>query len=600
LTDLKSPHARSRQEIGAIQRAHSIAQGNFSFLQHEVRFGKKIGWHESSVSRLWLYHLHYFDYVRDLLIWGASEDSKAAYGTFRQIACSWIEANEFLIGDGWHPYTISLRIVNWLNALSFFAAELEDDKETDLLLTASTYAQAQILFSDLELDVRGNHLIENLRALIWAGLSFAGDEPQLWVRRALRLLEVEVAEQVLADGGHFERSPGYHLRVFKQLFEIAVWLRRSERQPLLWLDHAIRQMRQYLWTILPPDGSLPLLKDTTRDGEVSPPEMLTAAAVYFDEPLYKCVETFGLYPLLVFGAEARSRFHSWAVHDQRGSEALTASGHLVMRDRKSREYLIFDVGKPCPEYLPAHAHADLLTFELSVGCQPVVVDSGVFQYQAGPWRDYFRSTRAHNTVEIGGENQSEVWGAFRVGRRARPGPFFWNVGPTFVLAQGEHDGYGRLAVPVTHQRTIVYGPESFWVVADQLWGKGITTARSYLHLHPRTFAEQVGTSLWRVRSGESILWITALAQDMSAIISGQTDEPRQGWYSERFGEIQSNTTVILTRQGPLPMFFGYIMSRETPTDCRVAGDSHGHYVEVDFPQRTYRLTLIRGTRPLFS
>ena len=199
-------------------------------------------------------------------------------------------------------------------------------------------------------------------------------------------------------------------------------------------------MLDYLIATLAPDGQMPLLKDTTWDNEADPNDLLSAGALYFNEPSLKKNDDFRLYPLLLFGVNAWERFKRWPVGDSpRTSAALRESGHFIMRDEEKAEYLIFDAGKPCPDNLPAHAHADMLSYELMVGARRVVVDSGVYEYAAGPWRDYFRSTRAHNTVEIAAENQSEVWDSFRVARRARPGRVVWeDLGPGCFLIARKH------------------------------------------------------------------------------------------------------------------------------------------------------------------
>src|SRR5438067_13909420 len=172
-------------------------------------------------------------------------------------------------------------------------------------------------------------------------------------------------------------------------------------------------MLDVLDNLIMADGRLPLLKDTTYDG--LDPHALLAAAAHERKP--------------------------------RPTLFLAESGYAIFRPRDGAS-LIVDVGPPCPDYLPAHAHADMLSFELCLGGRRVIVDSGVYTYEAGEWRDLFRSTRAHNTVEVDGENQSEVWSSFRVGRRARP----HNVVFRDNGVEGEHDGYERLAVPVRHRR----------------------------------------------------------------------------------------------------------------------------------------------------
>ncbi|HEX3083080.1 MAG TPA: alginate lyase family protein [Pyrinomonadaceae bacterium] len=589
-------------EIGAaINRAREAAAHKFCFLHTDVSFGDEIRWHDPELSQLWRYHLHYFDYVRDLLIWAASGEADVAYPVFRRFALSWIHANRTLSGDGWHPYTISLRVVNWLHALSFFSKQLAVDEVTADLILSSLYGQVQVLYSNLEFDVRGNHLMENLRALIWAGVAFEGPEPQSWFEQGMRLLEAEVAEQILGDGGHFERAPGYHLVVFKDLLEIALLLKRNTNDVSSWLDAAVRRMTDYLWKILPPNGDIPLLKDSTWGQESPAQELLTASAVFFDEPAYKHSDRFGLYNLLLFGVQGFKKFMSWPIDNSpRGSVALSASGHYVIRHQENGDHMILDAGKTCPDYLPAHAHADSLTYELTIGGQRIMVDSGVYEYQSGPWRDYFRSTRAHNTVEVAAENQSEMWGSFRVGQRARPGPVVWQVGDDYVAVQGEHDGYRRLSIPVIHQRTVIYGAERFWLVVDQLWGNGRTTANDYVHLHPHLSFEDTDAATWRIGAALLPLWLTAFGYQEHSITNGQLTPLRQGWYSENFGQIEANSVLTLSRSGLLPLCFGYVIAADSPAGAQAVTLDGGHEIKLTIKGHSRTLRLLRAEPPQFQ
>ncbi len=599
LLDTPSPGPWEAEVLAAQTRAKKTANMEFCFLKHGVAFGQEPRWNDATQSQLWRYHLHYFDYLRDLFIWKAGGESRHAYQTFRQLVRSWIDGNATLSGDGWHAYTISLRVVNWIHACSVFEEELHADRETKNLLLSSLYAQSQILFTDLEFDVRGNHLLENLRALIWAGLVFEGVEARQWFARAMRILEQEVEEQILTDGGHFERSPGYHLVVFKDLLEIGLWLRRNDKAAPAWLDSALHRMHQYLWSILAPDGNVPLLKDTAWDAASNPRDLLTVSALYFDEPAHKYSEQFGLYPLLIFGLEGWSKFRSWTPNDStRDSVALPASRHYVMRDEQRRDYLILDAGKTCPDYLPAHAHADLLTYELSSDGQRVVVDSGVYEYRAGPWRDFFRSTRAHNTIEVAGENQSEVWSSFRVGRRAHPGPVHWRDNDSYVLVQAEHDGYLRLSIPVVHQRTILWRKCRFWAVIDQLWGDGSPSLTNYVHLSPGLSLKSVDLSTWAIPEVRLPLWLTAFGSLSCSVVEGQT-EPVQGWYSEEFGEVQANTVLALHSQETLPQCCGYIIARGQPAAASATNLPKGHEVKLTHEGESRTLRLVRGAPPEF-
>jgi len=597
LRDLEKKGPLHEELNAVIERAISIANQRFSFLGESVEFADEIRWNNPDVNQLWRYNLHYFDYVRDLLVWAALDNEDTAYATFKRLALSWIENNSFISGDGWHPYTISLRLVNWLFAFPFFSKQLAADTQAAKQMLASAHGQARFLFSNLELDVRGNHLLENLRAVIWAGIAFEGPEARKWLARGMTLLEIEVREQVLSDGGHFERCPGYSVVVFRDLLEIAIWLSRNKGFAPEWLDNALRRMADYLWKVMPPNEKVPLLKDSAWDATVTPLEVISACAIYLDDPSLKHATSAGLYSRLIFSAEESQKFDAWTKAESvRSSIALPATGHYVIRDDEVDDYLIFDAGKPCPDYLPAHAHADLLTYELFVEGRQVIVDSGVYEYTAGAWRDFFRSTRAHNTVEVAEENQSEVWSSFRVGRRARPGPVWWEATADHVLVQGEHDGYERLSAPVVHQRTIFAVHGKFWLIVDQLWGDKHTSVANHLHLHPDLSFELEGPA-WRIGNCVGPLWMSTLGEDTHSIVNGQKQPTLQGWYSEVFGSMRSNSVLTLRKRSQLPICFGYVITRGDAAELSATPRPSGHEVRLRFGGQTYQLQLFRNQRP---
>jgi hypothetical protein len=279
----------------------------------------------------------------------------------------------------------------------------------------------------------------------------------------------------------------------------------------------------------------------------------------------------------------------------------------VAREDSGGEFLIFDVGKPCPDYLPAHAHADLLTYELCVAGRRIVVDSGVYEYANGPWRAFFRSTRAHNTVEIDGENQSEVWSSFRVARRARPLDVFWHEADDYVLMRGAHDGYTRLASPVVHRRTIVWCRHRFWLIADEILpqtsGARVgNTVHNWVHLHPSLHWEQENSDLWRIVGNElePALCLSTFGVERSEIVEGALEPVRQGWYAENFGERQANVVLNLqpdTAQAG-PKYFGYVIAQGSPATVRF--DTVRGEVQVEHAGREYTLSLPPAGVPQFS
>jgi uncharacterized heparinase superfamily protein len=226
--------------------------------------------------------------------------------------------------------------------------------------------------------------------------------------------------------------------------------------------------------------------------------------------------------------------------DPPGVDFREASGYvrLVSGDMVA----LLDVGRIGPDYLPGHAHADSLTFEMSLFGQRVVVDSGTSCYGTGAERLRQRGTAAHNTVEIDGEDSSEVWSGFRMARRAFPGPVSCREhDPETVVVRGSHDGYSRLPGRPVHFRTWRAGPARF-TVTDRIDGK-FRQARAMLHLHPAvraTLHDEDGRVILSLDGGKEIR------------ISVHGAVPRlveTTWHPE-FGLSVPATALMIEFQGP--------------------------------------------------
>ncbi len=301
-------------------------------------------------TRLGRFHRQYGD---DVLAAARAGDVEEA----RRLIATWIEAHPPHDGDAWHPYPLSTRAGNWVAALTLLP-ELASPE-----LSRSLWRQLQRLRVNVEDDVLGNHVIRNARALVLGGTSFGAAD---LTRRGIELLRRELPEQVLRDGGHYERSPAYHLVVLRDLLEI------QAASPHSWLADAIDRMRVFAAALERPDGAPALFNDGTVDApQLDLPEPPEGLSVFAD------------------------------------------SGFVVVRDGPL--WLAFRCGPAAPTFLPAHAHADALSFQLWWRGRPVVVDPGTFTYEPGADRDWFRSTRAHSTVCIDGRDQFRLWGAFRSG-----------------------------------------------------------------------------------------------------------------------------------------------------------------------------------------
>ena len=398
-----------------------------------VPTGPAIG--QADAPALWRFHLHYWDWSWGLIAQPLRADARAWFAALWR---SWPSAVTPGQGEAWHPYPAALRAWSFCGVYR----DLVAGSDAEDCFIASLSAHAGFLRRHLETDVGGNHLVKNLKAL--AGLAvFFADEGLL--DQTLDRLTRQLAVQVLPDGGHFERAPAYHCQVLGDLIDVDGLIRAAGRAPGPELTGAIERMRRWLGCVLSPDGQVPLLNDG-----------------YPVDP--------ALIGLLQPGTAPDDRL---LVLPDTGLVRASAGGWR----------LLADVGAPCPDELPAHAHADTLSCLVHVDGVPLLVDTGTSTYAPGPVRDYERSTAAHNTVEVDGANSTEVWGAFRAARRARVGEVVARDHGGVLTAGAAHDGYrGLPGRPVHHRQWVLSGTELR--VEDLVSGTGEHSVTVRWHLAP--------------------------------------------------------------------------------------------------------------------
>jgi uncharacterized heparinase superfamily protein len=409
--------APARRTVGtwiapACGRASMTGPESFCFLSQEHALGDT-GWNPAHVSKLWVYNLHYF---ADLCAQGAS--SRSAWHT--QLIERWIRENQPGTGNGWEPYPTSLRICNWIKWT--LAGNTLTHADAQSLAT-----QVRWLAKRLEWHIQGNHLFVNAKALVMAGLFFQGPEAEQWLQEGAAILTEQIPEQILPDGGQFERSPMYHALALEDMLDLFNALRAyssPETSSLSALVSArIQPMRRWLSAMCHPDGEISFFNDSAIGIAPAPAE------------LHAYAERLGFAPIA-------------APVD--GVEHLEQSGYI--RVQQGGMVALLDVAPVGPDYLPGHAHADTLSCELSLYGKRVLVNSGTSQYGGDAERQRQRGTAAHNTVVVDDQDSSEVWGGFRVARRAMPvGLSIQREGHTLQITCS-HDGYQRLPCRATHTR----------------------------------------------------------------------------------------------------------------------------------------------------
>jgi len=395
-----------------------LGNNSFCFLNLSKRFEKEIDWNCVDYGKLWTYNLTYFDFLSQNY-----KDSLFLIENFID--------NIDTIKDGLEPFPISLRGINWIKYLSYH--KIKNQK-----IDNSLYAQYYILLDNLEYHLLGNHLLENGFSLLYGAYYF--QDEKLYHKSKEIILE-QLEEQILEDGGHFELSPMYHQIMLFRVLDCINLVKNNnwkDKELLEFLTIKAQKMLGWLKDISYKNGDIPLLNDSTN----------------------------GIAP-------TTEQLFAYSKNLKLNITNLKLSDSGYRKITKGKYECIIDIGDIGAEYIAGHAHADTFNFELRINNKPFIVDTGLSTYETCNRRDKERSTQAHNTVEIDGRNQSDVWGGFRVANRARVIDI--KEGNNFIEAT--HNGYGK----VLHSRKWIFKNDRV-IVEDRLNGNSYGIAR--LHFHP--------------------------------------------------------------------------------------------------------------------
>jgi hypothetical protein len=216
--------------------------------------------------------------------------------------------------------------------------------------------------------------------------------------------------------------------------------------------------------------------------------------------------------------------------------------------------LTFDCGELGFGAIAAHGHADALAVSLRAGGHEVLVDPGTYDYFRYPaWRDYFRGTRAHNTVVVDGVDQSVMLGPFMWGERAAARCLEWDASGDRTRVAGEHDGYAHLADPVRHRRTItLIASDRTFEIVDELAGGGVHDLELPFHLAPDVAVRPRGDGVFDLETPAAVVRLS-IDPRLAARVERGVESPIAGWVSSGYHRRAPAATIRATLRGTLPI-----------------------------------------------
>ncbi len=468
---------------------------------------------------------------------------------------SWMESNPPGVGINWvQPMEIALRAVNWVWIVRTLEAEFPISPPLRKRMAASLASHARHIRLNLEGTpyLRSNHYLSNILGLLVLGAVIGGDpDAHRWFAYARRAFEREINTQVLDDGMGFEASVAYHglaLEIFLLARHVAAW-HRAPFSPRY--DERLRRMLTASRVLRHPDGRVPLFGDAD-SGRVLPGSFARppshdalldlGAAVYGTQRYVDHVPSPEVAWTL--GVGAWTRLAGAPLDTAPLPESLPHGGIYVLQRNGLRAVVrCGDVGQ---NGNGGHAHNDLGSYEL-FHRGPVVVDPGNYSYTSDPAsRNAFRSTAAHNTIMIDGQEINPLPAElFRLPQLARARVKLWNPGDRPVLVI-EHDGYRRLPGKPRHQRSLELAPDgSSLAVTDRIAGSGHHHLECLVHVAPGIEVRQIAPRTFALARGEDAVRLSFSGPAVSVAV-------RAGWVAPEYGVRESTKVLVATHTCNLP------------------------------------------------
>ncbi len=495
----------AQDTVNAVVRR--FEQKTFAYLGHTRKFADAITWNNPDLPLLWRYHQHYHDELR-YVVWASAGDGTARRNA-TEFVRGWVRDNPLGKGVGWHPYVIARRLQNWCLCASDLGLLENPD------MARSAQQQAEVLAGTVEHDLSANHVFREYAAMVITARCLGVGSWRVWFDALMH----EVSEQILPDGGHYERSPLYHMECLEDLLCVAYAL----DSPSAALCEAIEKMAAFLQGLLHPDNDIPLFGDAYL-GHIPPPLALIRAA---------------------FSLRGRVGTHPPSFTH------YSKTGYVVVRRDSSGMTFIFKAGEPGPPHQLGHAHSDPLSYELAWQGVRWIVDSGTHGYAESVDRNHCRGTAAHNTVRINGDDSLELWKTFRVGRRYHP-----------LYCTAEETAQGAFLLSAAYRtwrgaehRRVIRGETAHIRIEDEVTARGPVHMESFVHFHPSVSVFREGHR-WCLERGEARLWLIPDEGLTCTLLSPASDNPKT-LYFPSFGCAEPCYTLVMESRGKGTLRSGY-------------------------------------------
>lgn len=600
--DLEKIGEKFKQEFpGAYERilreADSICKHHFSFLGYQDLFcadqKDEVNWHLDPVNqkeapKIWWQkldcsdsqvvgdpkviwelnrHQHFLILAKAYLLSG---DDKYKNEFISQLE-SWFLSNPPKMGINWaSSLELAYRSIAWIWAYHLF--DCRRNLPGGLLNQLFTYLFIQTDHIEHNLSTYfspNTHLTGEALGLFYIGLFFQGnDDSERWVKKGRDILLEQIEKHVMPDGGYMEQSFWYHRYTLDIYLHFYLLANLNNIDLPVNVGENIERLAEFLMYSMRPDRTFPLIGDDD-GGRLLPLDALkgndlkglfSTLSIIFQRGDLKFVsESYQEETLFLLGPKSKESYDNIILHEPpSSSKGFKETGYFFMRSNwsGSANYLVFDCG-PHGWSNGGHAHADLLSFEIYSGPQPIIVDPGTYVYiNEDGWRDSFRGPKSHATLWLDGKPPA-----------VPSNRFHWKKIPSHKLLQFHTsfnhdyvagcmfaDGFDEMV------REIHFIKPHYFLIIDTLRGEGEKRLEVRFPLATGEWS-LLGAGCWRDEKENPYGIIFLQCAGLEANLD-------PSWISQVYGKKEMSNTLVLRGSVLLPYREAYLidLSGKDPLD----------------------------------
>jgi hypothetical protein len=486
-------------------------------------------------------------------------ESKHADEVLRQLR-QFADESPYLLGVNWTvPMEAGVRLVSRCWITFFLRSHLRARPEGLDLIEGMVRANMDYVTRNYaRYSSANNHLVGEAAGVFTAAVCFGHLRGMRRHRdRACKILCTEIQQQHFPDGVNKEQA--VHYQVFATHFFLLAGLLGRANEVDFPTDYwrMLEKSVGFIAALMDGEGRLPhigdsddgravVLSDLTGGDAVT--LVATSAVAFRNRGFSEKVRQLDEASFWLVGKAGMEAFRQLPDREQTSGlpRRFDQGGYYILKGwTRPQMEIIFDCGPLGLSPMAAHGHADALSFVLRVDGRPFLIDTGTYTYdRRDPLRNYFRSTAAHNTVAIDGQDQSEMIGPFLWGRKTVAHLEEYIEDERRAKVTGRHDGYKRLADPVVHRRSIELDKENGIIrIHDELLSSGPHEVASYFHVSPECDVDLVEGNHLRVKNADTAIGFVVDKTLTCEVVRGR-DDPPAGWASFAYDQkVPANTIV---------------------------------------------------------